>query len=46
MAEYPIPVFHYQVEWGGNNIGFSEVSGLNLETQEDARYPEIWKHYA
>lgn len=33
MAEYPLPVFHFQVEWGGTNLGFSEVSGLNLETQ-------------
>ncbi len=30
---YPLPVFHFKVEWGGTNIGFSEVSGLNLETQ-------------
>jgi phage tail-like protein len=30
---YPLPVFHFQVEWGGTNIGFSEVSGLNIETQ-------------
>ena len=33
MAEYPLPVFHFQVEWGGANLGFSEVSGLNIETQ-------------
>lgn len=33
MADYPLPVFHFQVEWGGTNLGFSEVSGLNLETQ-------------
>jgi len=33
MANYPMPVFHFQVEWGGTNIGFSEISGLNLETQ-------------
>lgn len=33
MAEYPLPVFHFQVEWGGTNLGFSEVSGLNIETQ-------------
>jgi len=30
---YPLPVFHFQVEWGGTNIGFSEVSGLNIESQ-------------
>lgn len=33
MAKYPLPVFHFRVEWGGTNIGFSEVSGLNIETQ-------------
>lgn len=33
MADYPLPVFHFQVEWGGTKIGFSEVSGLNIETQ-------------
>ncbi len=33
MADYPIPVFHFQVEWGGTNLGFAEVSGLNIETQ-------------
>ena len=33
MAEYPLPGFHFQVEWGGNNLGFAEVSGLNIENQ-------------
>jgi phage tail-like protein len=33
MADYPIPVFHFQVEWGGTKIEFSEVSGMNIETQ-------------
>ena len=33
MAKYPIPVFHFTVAWGGNNVGFSEVSGLTQETQ-------------
>jgi phage tail-like protein len=28
---YPMPAYHFRVEWGGVNIGFSEVSGLNLE---------------
>ena len=31
MANYPIPVFHFAVSWGGDNIGFSEVSGLSQE---------------
>lgn len=30
---YPIPVFHFKVEWGGNNVGFSEASGLTQELQ-------------
>lgn len=33
MANYPIPVFHFRVEWGGNNVGFSEASGLSQEVQ-------------
>lgn len=30
---YPLPAFHFQVEWGGTKIGFTEVSGLNVETE-------------
>lgn len=30
---YPLPVFHFEVEWGGASLGFSEVSGLTQETQ-------------
>ncbi len=33
MAEYPLPKFHFQVEWGGTKIGFSEVTGLDVETE-------------
>lgn len=33
MATYPLPSFHFQVEWGEDTIGFSEVSGLGVETQ-------------
>jgi phage tail-like protein len=33
MATYPLPKFHFGVEWGGTRIGFSEVSGLNVETK-------------
>ena len=32
-ATYPVSVFHYQVEWGGSRIGFTEVSGLTVELQ-------------
>jgi phage tail-like protein len=30
---YPLPVFHFKVEWGGKNVGFSEASGLTQELQ-------------
>jgi phage tail-like protein len=33
MADYPLPKFHFQVEWGGTRIGFTEVSGLDSETE-------------
>ena len=33
-GDYPIPKFHFQVEWGDNfRIGFTEVSGLDFETE-------------
>lgn len=32
-AEYPIVKFHFQIEWGGTKIGFTEVSGLDVETE-------------
>jgi phage tail-like protein len=33
LADYTLPVFHFQVDWGGTNLGFSEVSGLTIEHQ-------------
>ena len=33
MVDYPSPKFHFQVDWGGTKIGFSEVSGLDVETE-------------
>ncbi len=30
MAVYPLPKFHFRVEWGGARIGFTEVSGLDV----------------
>jgi len=33
MADYPLPKFHFLVEWGGNRLGFTEVSGLDVETE-------------
>jgi phage tail-like protein len=32
-ANYPLPVFHFQVEWGGQRIGFTEVTGLDSEVK-------------
>jgi phage tail-like protein len=32
MAQYPIPKFHFQVQWGGSRIGFTEVTGLDIST--------------
>ena len=27
--KYPLTSFHFQVEWGGTRLGFTEVSGLD-----------------
>ena len=32
-TNYPLVKFHFQVEWGGTKIGFTEVSGLDVETE-------------
>ncbi|MEY2497306.1 MAG: hypothetical protein QOD12_862 [Verrucomicrobiota bacterium] len=41
---YPLPVFHFIVEWGGQRVGFSEVAGLTQENQvieyRDGSFPE------
>jgi phage tail-like protein len=43
-AQYPLPVFHFSVQWGGTRIGFSEVSGLTQENQaieyREGSFPE------
>jgi phage tail-like protein len=43
-AQYPMPTFHFTVEWGGKRIGFSEVTGLTQENQaieyRDGSFPE------
>lgn len=33
MANYPIPKFHFLVDWGGTRIGFTEVTGLTIENE-------------
>lgn len=30
---YPLPKFHFQLDWGGTRVGFTEVTGLDFETQ-------------
>ena len=33
-GDYPLPKFHFMVEWGKDfRIGFTEVSGLDFETE-------------
>src|SRR5690606_8309208 len=29
---YPLPKFHFTVDWGGESVSFTEVSGLDVET--------------
>ena len=47
MAEYPIPKFHFLVDWGGTKIGFTEVTGLDITTEiieyRDGASPEYSK---
>ncbi|MCG9910676.1 MAG: phage tail protein [Flavobacteriales bacterium] len=47
MSNYPLPKFHFAVEWGGIKIGFTEVTGLNIETEiieyRDGSSPEYSK---
>lgn len=30
-TDFPLPKFHFSVQWGGSKIAFTEVSGLNKE---------------
>jgi phage tail-like protein len=47
MTDYPLPKFHFQVQWGGARIGFTEISGLDVETEvieyRDGASPEYSK---
>ena len=47
MANYPLPKFHFQVQWGGTNIGFTEASGLDITNDvieyRDGASPEYHK---
>jgi phage tail-like protein len=33
MATYPLPKFHFLVQWGGERIGFTEVTGLDMQVE-------------
>lgn len=33
MANYPLPKFHFQVQWGGERLGFTEVTGLDIQIE-------------
>ena len=37
MAIYPASTFYFRVTWGGNELSFTEVSGLKMEIAE-AKY--------
>jgi phage tail-like protein len=43
--KYPLPAFHFVVDWGGANVGFTEVTGLTYEVQaieyRDGASPEF-----
>ena len=32
-ATYPLPKFHFLVQWGGVRIGFTEVTGLDTQVE-------------
>lgn len=46
-TQYPLPKFHFQVQWGGARIGFTEVTGLEVTTDvieyRDGASPEFHK---
>jgi len=33
---YPLPRNHFNVDWGGTRLGFTEVSGLSIDAQAPA----------
>ena len=48
MAKYPLPKFHFRVDWDGiANAGFTEVTGLEVTTEKieyrDGASPEYSK---
>lgn len=49
MADYPVPKYHFSVDWGGTKIGFTEVTGLEVTTEKieyrDGASPEFNKKH-
>jgi phage tail-like protein len=33
MATYPLSKFHFLVQWGGVRLGFTEVTGLDIQVE-------------
>lgn len=33
MANYPVPNFHFKVEWGGSSADFTEASGFTVDVE-------------
>jgi phage tail-like protein len=31
--QYPLAKFHFRVEWGGERLGFTEVTGLDMQVE-------------
>lgn len=48
MVNYPMTTYHFIVDWGGNQIPFTEVSGLNMEIEviEYREGSSVNNHYA
>jgi phage tail-like protein len=44
---YPLPKFHFQVQWGGTKVNFTEVTGLEVSADvieyRDGASPEFHK---
>ena len=32
--DYPIPRYHFQIDWGGSKLSFTEVTGLVMEREK------------
>ncbi len=46
MPDYPLPVFHFTVDFGGKRQGFSEVAGLTQENQAIEYRDGAFKEYS